>query len=230
MVADQQRARGLYIYWYDVDGVPVADPKNNRPRVNMGTIRSLLEVPGIGSGFFAARDVPHGTVSTVWYQSSALGVQRRMQIYTPPGYAISGARYPVFYLLHGAGDDDQAWLMAGRANFILDNLIAAGKAKPMIVVMPAGHTPRPSGLFGPPGSRDPFLGDFARDITPYVDKNFRVLPGARTARSPGSRWAATTRSRSRSRTPTSSATSACSARASSARAGPTPSPRRTGRP
>jgi Enterochelin esterase and related enzymes len=167
----------LYIYWYDVDGVPTADPKNNRPRVNMSTVRSLLEVPGAASEFFAERDVPHGLVSTVWYQSKSLGVQRRMQVYTPAGYATSGARYPVFYLLHGAGDDDQAWLMAGRANFILDNLIAAGEAKPMIVVMPAGHTPRAGGLFGPPGSRDMFLDDFSNDIVPYVEKNFRALPG-----------------------------------------------------
>ena len=167
----------LYIYWYDVDGVPTADPKNNRPRVNMSTVRSLLEVPGAASEFFADRDVPHGLVSTVWYQSKSLGVQRRMQVYTPAGYATSGARYPVFYLLHGAGDDDQAWLMAGRANFILDNLMASGKAKPMIVVMPAGHTPRPGGLFGPPGSRDMFLDDFSSDIVPYVEKNFRALPG-----------------------------------------------------
>jgi enterochelin esterase family protein len=84
----------------------------------------------------------------------------------------------VFYLLHGAGDDDQAWLMAGRANFIIDNLIAAGKAKPMIVVMPAGHTPRPGGLFGPAGTRDPFLDDFSTDVMPYVEKNYRVLPGS----------------------------------------------------
>ena len=167
----------LYIYWYDVDGVPTADPKNNRPRVNMSTVRSLLEVPGAASQFFAERDVPHGNVSAVFYQSTSLGVPRRMHVYTPPGYTTSGARYPVFYLLHGAGDDDQAWLMAGRANFILDNLIASGKAKPMIVVMPAGHTPRPGGLFGPPGSRDMFLDDFSKDIVPYVEKNFRVLPG-----------------------------------------------------
>jgi enterochelin esterase family protein len=166
-----------YIYWFDVDGVPVADPKNNRPRVNMTTVRSLLEVPGAASDFFAEKPVPHGMVSSVWYQSASLGVPRRMQVYTPPGYATSGQRYPVLYLLHGAGDNDQSWLMAGSANFILDNLIAAGKAKPMIVVMPAGHTPRPGGMFGPPGSRDPFLDDFTKDVMPYVEKNFRTLPG-----------------------------------------------------
>jgi len=167
----------LYIYWYDVDGVPVADPRNNRPRVNLTTVRSLLEVPGAASEFFAERAVPHGTVSAVWYHSKSLGVPRRMHVYTPPDYATSGRRYPVFYLLHGAGDNDQSWLMAGQANFILDNLIAAGKAKPMVVVMPAGHTPRPGGLFGPPGSRDPFLDDFAQDVMPYVERSYRLLPG-----------------------------------------------------
>lgn len=161
----------LYIYWYDVDGVPVADPRNNRTRVNTSTVRSLVEVPGAASAFFAERDVPHGQVSTVWYQSAVLGQPRRMQIYTPPGYATSGERYPVLYLLHGAGDDDQSWLMAGRANFILDNLIASGKAKPMIVVMPNGSVQRA------PGTADPYPASFKAEIMPYVEKNFRLQPG-----------------------------------------------------
>lgn len=161
----------LYIYWYDVDGVPVADPRNNRTRTNLSTVRSLLEVPGAASAFFADRDVPHGQVSTVWYQSAVLGQPRRMQIYTPPGYATSGQRYPVLYLLHGAGDDDQSWIMAGRANFILDNLIASGKAKPMIVVMPNGSVQRA------PGTADPYPASFKAEIMPYVEKNYRLLPG-----------------------------------------------------
>ena len=164
----------LYIYWYDVDGVAVADPHNNRPRVNMSTVRSLLEVPGAASEFFAERPVPHGQVAALHYQSKALGVPRRMHVYTPPGYATSTQRYPVLYLLHGAGDNDQSWLMAGRANFILDNLIAAGKAKPMIVVMPAGHTPPPPS--GAP-SPDAFSRDLLGDVIPYVEQNYRVLPG-----------------------------------------------------
>jgi len=164
----------LYIYWYDVDGVAVADPHNNRPRVNMSTVRSLLEVPGAASEFFAERPVPHGQVAAIHYQSAALGVPRRMHVYTPPGYATSNQRYPVLYLLHGAGDNDQSWLMAGRANFIFDNLIAAGKAKPMIVVMPAGHTPP-----GPGGAQvpDAFARDLLGDVVPYVERNYRVLPG-----------------------------------------------------
>ena len=164
----------LYIYWYDVDGVAVADPRNNRPRVNMSTVRSLLEVPGAASEFFAERAVPHGQVAAVHYQSQALGVPRRMHVYTPAGYATSGQRYPVFYLLHGGGDNDLSWLMAGRANFILDNLIAAGKAKPMIVVMPAGHVPpSPGGTPAP----DAFARDLLTDVVPYVERNYRTLPG-----------------------------------------------------
>ena len=161
----------LYIYWYDVDGVSVADPRNNNTRVNMTTVRSLLEVPGAASAFFAQRDVPHGQVATVWYQSRALGAPRRMQVYTPPGYETSGQRYPVLYLLHGGGDDDRSWLMAGRANFILDNLIAEGKAKPMIVVMPNGSVPRPA------GTPDPYPAAFAAEVMPYVERSFRTLPG-----------------------------------------------------
>ena len=165
----------LYIYWFDVDGVSVVDPRNNRPRVNMSTVRSLLEVPGAASDFFAEKPVPHGQVAAVHYQSQALGVPRRMQVYTPPGYATSGQRYPVLYLLHGAGDNDLSWLMAGRANFIFDNLFEAGKAKPMIVVMPAGHTPPATG--GGPAAPDAFARDFLTDVVPYVEKNYRTLPG-----------------------------------------------------
>ena len=163
----------LYIYWYDVDGVAVADPRNNRPRVNMSTVRSLLEVPGPASEFFAERPVPHGQVAAVHYQSKALGVPRRMHVYTPPDYATSAQRYPVLYLLHGGGDNDLSWLMAGRANFIFDNLIAAGKAKPMIVVMPAGHTTPGQG--GAPAA-DAFARDLLGDVMPYVERNYRTLP------------------------------------------------------
>ena len=171
-----QTAPDLYIYWYDVDGVAVADPRNNRPRVNMTTVRSLLEVPGAASDFFAEKAVPHGAVAAIHYQSTALGISRRMHVYTPPGYATSGQKYPVLYLLHGAGDNDQSWLMAGRANFIFDNLIASGKAKPMIVVMPAGHTPgaAPVGTVSQPGP-DAFARDLMTDVMPYVEKNYRTL-------------------------------------------------------
>jgi enterochelin esterase family protein len=134
------------------------------------------------------KKVPHGAVAAIDYYSTALGKDRRMHIYTPPGYESGQQKYPVFYLLHGASDSDESWSSVGRANFILDNLIAAGKAKPMIVVMPHGHTSLVTGGGGrgaapAPGAapaappRDEFLEDFVTDIMPYVDKHYRVLTG-----------------------------------------------------
>ena len=129
------------------------------------------------------KQVPHGAVSAVTYYSTALGRHRRMKIYTPPGYESGTAKYPVFYLLHGAGDSDDAWTSVGRANFILDNLIATKKGKPMIVVMPAGHTNaggpaggRGAAAAGGAPPRDEFVEDFNTDILPYVEKNYRVIP------------------------------------------------------
>jgi enterochelin esterase-like enzyme len=139
-----------------------------------------------GSEFSDTKNVPHGAVAAVTYYSTALSKFRRMHVYTPPGYELGQGKLPVFYLLHGAGDCDDSWTSIGRAGFILDNLIAAKKAKPMIIVMPAGHT-RPTGR-GPlpgiaqPGSSAPpppdeFIQDFMTDIVPYIEKNYRVLPG-----------------------------------------------------
>ena len=120
--------------------------------------------------------MPHGAVAAVTYYSTALKRFRRMHVYTPPGYETSTQRYPVFYLLHGAMDCDDSWWTVGRAGFILDNLIAAGKAKPMIVVMPAGHTGPFS--FNPGAPRPPvdeFAADFKGDVVPYIEKTYRVL-------------------------------------------------------
>jgi enterochelin esterase-like enzyme len=98
-----------------------------------------------------------------------------MHVYTPPGYESGQEKYPVFYLLHGASDSDDSWSSVGRADFILDNLIAQHKAKPMVVVMPAGHTTRAGGGRGGAGGRDEFSDDFVSDIMPYVQANYRVL-------------------------------------------------------
>ena len=125
-----------------------------------------------GSDTMDTRDVPHGAVAAVTYQSQALNRARRMHVYTPPGYERNTLKYPVFYLLHGAGDSDEAWSSVGRTGFILDNLIAAGKAKPMIVVMPAGHTQ--AGGFRLPGQADEFSRDFSGDVLPYVETHYRV--------------------------------------------------------
>ncbi len=162
---------GAYRYQLSIAGVPVIDPRNPSVSESNNNVWSLAVVPG--SDIIDVRDVPHGAVAAVTYHSSALGRTRRMHVYTPPGYEIGKAKYPVFYLLHGASDSDDSWTSVGRAGFIIDNLIATGKAKPMIVVMPAGHTTRAG--FTVPGGADEFARDFLGDVMPYVEKNYRVL-------------------------------------------------------
>jgi enterochelin esterase-like enzyme len=164
---------GAYRYNFNVDGLSVIDPRNPATSESNNNVWSLVYVPG--SDFMDTRDVPHGAVAAVTYYSTTLHRFRRMHIYTPPGYENGHGKFPVFYLLHGAGDCDDSWTSVGRAGFILDNLIAAKTAKPMIVVLPAGHT-RAFG-FGGGGPRPPtdeFVQDFLNDIMPCVEKNYRV--------------------------------------------------------
>jgi enterochelin esterase-like enzyme len=166
---------GAYRYAFLVDGVATMDPRNPDVSESNAMAWSLVVVPG--ADFVDPRNVPHGSVSAVYYYSTALGRIRRMRVYTPPGYDSGSAKYPVFYLLHGATDSDDSWTSVGRANFIMDNLIAAKKAVPAVVVMPAGHTSRE--MFRPPANgqpaRDEFAEDFVTDVMPYIEKNYRVL-------------------------------------------------------
>ncbi|MBS1857396.1 MAG: esterase [Acidobacteria bacterium] len=130
----------LWGYWYLVDGVKALDPGNGETQRDGFRIDNLLMIAGPEDDLWTFKDVPHGTIHIVWYPSPTLKQdRRRMYVYTPPGYEASQTRYPVLYLLHGGGGDEDAWVTMGRANVILDNLIAAGKAKPMIVVMPNGN-------------------------------------------------------------------------------------------
>ena len=166
---------GAYRYNFNVDGVATIDPRNHAISESNTNVWSLVYVPG--SDFMDTRRVPHGAVAAVTYYSTALNTFRRMHVYTPPGYEANSTRYPVFYLLHGAGDSDHAWSSVGRAGFILDNLIADKKARPMIVVMPAGHTRRAPGGAGTGGrlGTEEFVKDFLTDVVPYVEKHYRVL-------------------------------------------------------
>src|SRR6187455_638874 len=174
---------GAYRYNINVDGVTVIDPRNPLTSVSNNNVWSLALVSG--SDIFDTKDVPHGAVASITYYSTPLARHRRMHVYTPPGYEANSAKYPVFYLLHGAGDSDEAWTSVGRAGIILDNLIAAGKAQPMIVVMPAGHTNGPTPGVGAPappltiaqGEADEFTQDFTAAIRPYIEKHYRVRPG-----------------------------------------------------
>jgi enterochelin esterase family protein len=163
---------GAYRYNFNVDGVSVIDPRNPATSESNNNVWSLVNVPG--ADFMDTREVPHGAVAAVTYYSTALKKFRRMHIYTPPGYELGHGKFPVFYLLHGASDSDDSWSSVGRASFILDNLIATKKAKPMLVVMPAGHT-GPFRRVGPRPAVDEFAQDFVTDIMPFVEKNYRVL-------------------------------------------------------
>jgi enterochelin esterase-like enzyme len=168
---------GAYRYAFTVDGTTVIDPQNPSISESNSHVNSLMLVPG--SDLMDTRKVPHGAVAQVWYDSTALGYFRRMHIYTPPGYEANQEKYPILYLVHGFNDNDNSWSTIGRAGIILDNMIAAGKVKPMVVVMPALHTSvdmarggaSPASA-GQPG--DPFGEDFLKDIMLYAESHYRV--------------------------------------------------------
>ena len=131
----------MYNYTFRVDGVSQIDPHNMWVNRDVASLTSVLLVPAPGerSDLYAIHKVPHGTVSKVWYYSPIAGFDRRLTVYTPAGYETSKAKYPVLYVLHGIGGDEDAWVTQGRATQILDNLIARGEAKPMIVVFTNGN-------------------------------------------------------------------------------------------
>jgi enterochelin esterase-like enzyme len=166
---------GAYRYNFNIDGVATIDPRSSAISESNANVWSLAVVPG--NDMFDTKDVPRGAVAAVTYRSSVLGTYRRMHVYTPPGYELGGGQYPVFYLLHGAGDNDHSWSSVGRAGFILDNLIAAKKARPMIVVMPAGHQPRATGSVVGTAATQGFVNEFVTDVMPYIESHYRVRKG-----------------------------------------------------
>ena len=174
----------FYSYSFTVDGVRTLDPKNATIKQGVTSLDNMFLLPGAEAEFEDNKPGPHGEIRKVWYQSSTLGAQRRIHIYFPPGYESGKERYPVFYLLHGGGDEDSGWSTIGRAGFILDNLIAAKKARPMIVVMPNGSLPRPPAAPGAPPDpavtaalQERFTNELMKDVVPFVEKNYRTLAG-----------------------------------------------------
>lgn len=178
----------LYNYSFKVDGLRINDPTNVYTVRDIGTLTNIFIIPGDESQPYSVNDVPHGSVTRQWYHSDSLGMDRRMTVYTPAGYEkCDSCRYPVLYLLHGMGGDEEAWAALGRATQILDNLIATGKAEPMIVVMPNGNAALPSapgesdlGLV-PPTTRLPKTmdGSFEAafpEIVNFIDSNYRTIP------------------------------------------------------
>ncbi len=170
-------------------------PRNyNVVRDGVGFMNTLL-VPGDASAVFQPQAVPHGTMTTAWFPSTAMKTPRRMIVYTPPGYEAGSERYPVLYLLHGSGGDEEAWPVMGVANVIMDNLIAQGKSKPMIVVMPNAYWNELASLdaAGPRTAPPPGVGsgnqrfdanevDIVTDLVPFVEK---TLPHPAGPREPG---------------------------------------------
>ena len=181
---------GLHYYVFNVDGVDVSDPGST---AYFGGSRyvSAVEVPEPGSTYYSIQDVPHGQVRDVWYHSRVTGTWRHAMVYLPPDYETqTKKRYPVLYLQHGGGENETGWIRQGRANFILDNLIAAGEARPMIIVMAYGYAQRagapvPSAAAITPGSpqaaqaRNEMAKTFEDDVTqaliPFIDRNYRTL-------------------------------------------------------
>ncbi len=169
-----------HLYWFNLDGVAVPDPINPIVKLRQRSSASLVEVPSNPPAAWELTDVPHGSVSTWWQKSTVLNRTERMVIYTPPGYEKSSARYPVLYLVHGSGDVPESWVNAGHANLILDNLIAEKRAKPMIVVLPAGHAKlynAPRG--GSPSNNEVFERYLIQEVIPFVESTFRTAPGPR---------------------------------------------------
>ncbi|MDQ3844674.1 MAG: alpha/beta hydrolase-fold protein [Bacteroidota bacterium] len=163
----------IYTYDFFVEGVKTFDPKNSWYKEGENGLSNLFEVPGKEAEYAAVKNVPHGKVEKVWFPSSIMNNTGRMHVYTPPGYEAMKTKLPVLYLQHGGGDNDAAWTTVGRANFILDNLLAEGKIKPMIVVMPMGH-PAP-GFYREPGiEADPYYKQLFNDIIPFVEKTYNV--------------------------------------------------------
>ena len=158
----------IYPYCFIVDGVQVADPNNVLIFANERFKFSLVDIPGDQPLIHSLQNVPHGKISYRYYNSSTLGRTRRLVIYTPPGFDVNGnTKYPVLYLIHGGSDTEETWTKVGRANLIADNLIAQGKAKPMIIVMPYANVM--------PGPADGFTKDMINDIIPFVESNYPVL-------------------------------------------------------
>lgn len=165
----------LYSYDFSVDGLKLIDPKNNLLKEGANGYSNLFELPGEAADYQAIKEVPHGRLEKVWFQAETIGTISRAHVYLPPGYEHMTEELPVLYLQHGGGDNDASWATAGRTNFILDNLLAEGKMKPMVVVMPYGNPG--GGFYSAVGvEADPYYKYFFGDLVPYIESHYKVKP------------------------------------------------------
>lgn len=175
----------LYSYSFIVDDVKTTDPNNVYLNRDVASVTNIFIIKNGQADYYSVNNVPHGTVARRWYNSPTLGINRRVTIYTPAGYETSGKKYPVFYLLHGMGGDEEAWIALGRTAQIMDNLIAQGKAKPMIVVMTNGNVDQEAapgesslGLYKPnmqlPKTMEGSFETSFPDVVKFIESNYRV--------------------------------------------------------
>jgi enterochelin esterase family protein len=175
----------LYAYWFMIDGIRAADQNNPFLVRDVASVMNIFIIGGGQADLYKVNDIPHGTVTKRWYDSPGLGMDRRITIYTPPGYETNSDKYPVLYLLHGAGGDEEAWITLGRTAQIMDNLISRGKVKPMIVVMPNGNVIQDAapgegheGFYKPqfmvPKTMDGTYEASFTDIIKFVENSYRV--------------------------------------------------------
>ncbi len=173
----------IYAYNYMVDGTHTVDPMNPIMKRGVGLTTSLVEIPGKEPMFFAEQAIPRGTVHIHRYDSKTTGTTRGLYIYTPPGYDPRAKnKYPVLYLLHGAGDTENGWIEIGQANRIADNLLASGKMTPLIIVMPLGHATFAEGAAAPGGFNQTgtaFEKDLLTEVIPYVENHYNASSDAK---------------------------------------------------
>lgn len=172
----------LYGYSFSIDGFQTLDPANSAVKPMRSPRTSILDIPANPPLPHDFQNVPHGTVRQHAYASKALGKRRALVVYTPPGYDLdSTSRFPVVYLLHGAGDNEATWTALGRAQWITDNLLAQGRCRPLILVMTDGHAQAPAPAGAAPEARGQALGAFQKDliedVMPFVEANYRARPG-----------------------------------------------------
>lgn len=181
----------MYEYRFILDSAFMLDPNNSAVTRDGRIVENRLLIPGRLGNLIASENVPHGNLIAVWYPSPTLGTERRMHVYTPPGYEGGKEKYPVLYLLHGGGGDEDGWVSRGRANYIIDNLIASKEAVPMIVVITNGN---PDEVAAPldrpfnvnaketPGiaamASQRFEESLVKDVVPYIEKHYRVIADA----------------------------------------------------
>ena len=170
---------GFHYYFLIIDGVQVSDPASES-YFGWGKMSSGIEVPEAGVTYYSLKNVPHGDVRQKWYFSNVTGAWRRCFVYCPPGYSDNlNKKYPVLYLQHGSGEDERSWSVQGKADIIMDNLIAESKAVPMIIVMDQGYATRAGAPAPVPGQQPAAPSAFEevviKDLIPFIDSNFRTL-------------------------------------------------------